>query len=222
MMPRHRAFIPLIAGALILCGAGAHRVLAEPGVFDASVDVGKAELPGSAEFDEAKHQYRISGSGENMWKVLDAFHFVYRKVSGDVKLSADVEFPAGSKTAHRKGGCMIRQTLDADSPYADVMVHGDGLIELQYRKEKGGITEGVKAMAKAPATVRLERSGDAFTLVVTPKDGTAETVGPVKLILPESTYVGLAVCSHDVKTLETAVFSKVVLTQKTHPPEPNR
>ena len=222
MKPRNRAFIPLIAGVLTLCASTADRVLAEPGVFDASVDVGKVEVPGSAEFDKAKHQYRITGSGENMWKALDAFHFVYRKVIGDVKLSADIAFPAESKAAHRKGGCMIRQTLDADSPYADVMVHGDGLIELQYRKEKGGVTEGVKAVAKAPATVRLERSGDVFTLFVTPKDGAVETVGPVKLNLPEAAYAGLAVCSHDVKALETAVFSNVVVTQKTHPPEPIR
>ena len=28
---------------------------------------------------------------------------------------------------------MVRQSLDADSPYVDVAVHGDGLIEMQFR-----------------------------------------------------------------------------------------
>ena len=32
-------------------------------------------------------------------------------------------------------------TLDADSRYADIAVHGDGLTSLQYRMVKGGVTE---------------------------------------------------------------------------------
>ena len=31
---------------------------------------------------------------------------------------------------------MVRQGLEADAPNVDVAVHGDGLIELQYRKER--------------------------------------------------------------------------------------
>ena len=212
MKSRHCAFVPLTALTLLICGAFADRVRADTGAFEASVDVGKVERPGAAEFDKTKQQYRVTGSGENMWKALDAFHFVYRKITGDATVTADIAFAAESKTPHRKAGCLIRQTLDADSPYADAMVHGDGSIGLQYRKEKGGLTEAVKATVKAPATVRLERRGDLFTLYVTPKDGAVETVGPVKLSLGESVYAGLAVCSHDVKASETAIFSKVEIS----------
>ena len=211
MWTRNQTFLKF-AVLILFCAFQIDPMRADTGAFEASVDIGKVERPGAAEFDKSKQQYRVTGSGENMWKAVDAFHFVYRKITGDITLSADIAFEVESKTPHRKAGCLIRQTLDADSPYADAMVHGDGSIGLQYRKEKGGITEGVKATAKAPATVRLERRGDLFTLYVTPKDGAMETVGPVKFSLGESTYVGLAVCAHDVKALETALFSEVKMS----------
>lgn len=33
---------------------------------------------------------------------------------------------------------MFRKSLDADAPYADAAVHGDGPISLQFRRRKGG------------------------------------------------------------------------------------
>ena len=38
---------------------------------------------------------------------------------------------------------MVRSSLDDDSPYADAVVHGDGLTSLQYRREKAGLTEQI-------------------------------------------------------------------------------
>src|SRR3954463_11202890 len=92
---------------------------AEGGDFEDSVDVGKVEQAGSAQFDRAAGQYTVKGGGENMWKASDAFHFVHRKVSGDLTLTADVKFVGAGKNAHRKAGWMIRQSLDADAPYVD-------------------------------------------------------------------------------------------------------
>ncbi len=53
--------------------------------------------------------------------------------------------------AHRKAGWMIRQSLDADSPYVDAVIHGDGLASLQYRKVQGGptITMSTRSPSKA-------------------------------------------------------------------------
>src|SRR5215203_1698812 len=148
--------------ALALTLMTARPASAEVGDFEASADVGKVEQAGSAQFDRAAGQYTVKASGENIWKTSDAFHFVHRKVTGDLTLRADVKFIGAGKNAHRKAGWMIRQSLEADAPYVDVMVHGDGLISLQYRAEKGGVTKGIDAKVKAPATVRLERAGDVY------------------------------------------------------------
>src|SRR5262249_6259311 len=115
---------------MMLLNARVHA--AAVGDFEASGDVGKVELKGSAEYDDAKKQYKITGSGENIWKNEDAFQFVYKKVSGDFVFNMRVEWVGEGKEKHRKACAMFRESLDADSPYADVAVHGDGSIGLQY------------------------------------------------------------------------------------------
>ena len=35
----------------------------------------------------------VEAAGANMWSTDDAFHFAWKKVSGDVALSADMTFP---------------------------------------------------------------------------------------------------------------------------------
>ena len=45
---------------------------------------------------------------------------------------------------------MVRQGLDADAPYADAVLHADGLISLQYRLVKGGETQEIKSPIKGP------------------------------------------------------------------------
>ena len=192
------------------------------GEFEDHADVGASSRPGSADYDAARREYRVTGSGENVWGQTDAFHFVSRKASGDLTIGFDVRFLGEGKNAHRKACGMVRQGLAADDAYADVAVHGDGLISFQYRRTKGGITEEVKSPVKGPATVRLERNGDAFTLFVTPQGKPQVKVGPVTLALKDPVYVGLAVCSHDAEVSETAVFSGVRFEEKAVSPTATR
>jgi TolB protein len=89
------------------------------GVCEGRGDIGTVLHPGSVEFDGAKDAYTIAGSGENMWFGKDAFQFAWKKASGDVTLTADISFLGKGVNEHRKAVLMIRQSLDADSPYAD-------------------------------------------------------------------------------------------------------
>ena len=91
---------------------------------------------GSAEYDSSDRSYTILGSGENMWATADAFRFVWTKVSGDMALADDIAFAGSSGDAHKKAVLMVRQSLDGDSAYADVALHGYGLTSLQSRDEK--------------------------------------------------------------------------------------
>src|SRR5262245_34705649 len=110
------------------------------GMFADHGDIGTVLHPGSAVFDAASRSYAVTGSGENMWGARDAFHFVWRKASGDLALEADVSFPGPGKEAHRKACLLIRQSLDADAAYVDVALHGDGLTSLQFRETQGAAT----------------------------------------------------------------------------------
>src|SRR5215471_8051562 len=138
------------------------------GIFSESSDVGQVGRHGAVKLDDAKGAYLVSGSGADMWHDRDAFHFVWKKWSSDLALAADIAWVGQSAQPHRKACLVIRQTLDADSPYVDVAVHGDGLTSLQYRETKGGPTREIQSNVSAPARVAIEKRGAYVSMLVAP------------------------------------------------------
>jgi TolB protein len=199
----HLAFVP---------AARAQAAAGPLGVFETHGDVGTVLHPGSAEFDAAKKAYTITGSGENMWAAQDAFHFAWKKASGDLVLDATVSFVGKGTDPHRKACLMIRQSLDADSPYVDVALHGDGLTSLQFRDARGGLTHEVQANVKRPVRLRLEKRGKYARMDLA---GDGEDVhfsgAATRVQFAEPFYVGLGVCAHNKDLSETAIFSHVQL-----------
>jgi Tol biopolymer transport system component len=205
-------FLLLAAGAAAdTAPAPARREL---GLFEAHGEVGDVQKKGSVQFDPRTGEYRITGGGENMWGTKDAFHYAWKRLSGDLTLTAAVSFPDKSGQPHRKAGWVVREGLEADAPYADAVVHGDGLISLQYRLVKGGPTLEAKSAVKAPAVVRLERTGDLFSMSVS-RDGTRfAPAGAVSVPLADPVHVGLGVTAHDPEGSATAVLSQVALQNR--------
>ena len=185
------------------------------GIFENHGDIGTVLHPGSVVYDAANQSYTIAGSGENMWFTADAFQFVWKKVSGDVTLTADISFVGAGVNPHRKAVLMIRQTLDADSAYADLALHGSGLTSLQYRATKGATTHEIQANTSAPRKLRLEKRGP-YVYMELAGDGEALQMagGSTRVPMEGSFYVGIGVCSHDKDVVEKAVFSHVdVMTE---------
>jgi TolB protein len=217
-------FLALVAALLSLQITASARAGTDLGIFDAETDVGTVTPPGSAQFDKISQQYTLKSSGKNIWDKHDDFHFVYKKISGDFVATAEVSFVGPDTHPHRKAGWMLRQSLDADAAYVDVMVHGEGLIALQYRLKQGDITQTVKSPVSQPAILRFERHGDTFELYVAPKPDAKDLspkfqlAGSVKLTLADPGYLGLAVSAHDPAAVETATVSGVTL--KTGAPAP--
>jgi TolB protein len=214
----------LASGAIIfaaMCGAAA-AAADGPGEFAAATDVGQVELAGAAVYDAGRGAYRVTGSGANIWGSVDAFQFVWKKVAGDLELSVEVDWQGEGKNAHRKAGLMVRQDLEAGSPYADAVVHGDGLISLQFRRVRSGPTIEVKSAIKAPASIKLERNGDLLSLSVAPRGEAYGSAGSVTVVLPAAVYAGLVVCSHDAAVRETADFKNVTVKSEAAGPNPPR
>jgi TolB protein len=179
------------------------------GIFEGHGDVGAA-YQGSVQYDAAKKSYLVAGSGENMWGGTDEFQFAWKKMSGDVEVSAEITFLGQGKNPHRKAVAMVRQSLDADSAYADVALHGVGLTSLQYREEKGAITKEVQATISAPKQIRLVKRGAIFTMWLAGEDGKFVLAGTSPAIaLKDPFYVGIGVCSHEKDVVERVVFEKV-------------
>jgi TolB protein len=180
------------------------------GVFEGHQDVGTVLHPGSITYDATKQNYSVTGSGENMWFGVDDFQFAWKKMSGDVAISADIAFVGEKGNDHRKAVLMIRQSLDGNSSAVDIARHGDGLTSLQFRDSAGADDHEVQSNITGPKRVRLEKRGDYFYAFVSGADGQLHPAGAsAKLALKGSFYVGIGVCAHDKDASETAVFSNV-------------
>src|SRR5579862_5842099 len=184
------------------------------GVFESHSDVGTVLHAGAAEYDAAKRTYTISGSGENMWFAADAFQFAWKKISGDVTLTADISFLTKTGNEHKKAVLMIRQSLDADSVYVDVALHASGLTSLQFRDEKGAITREIQSNISAPKRLSIAKRGDYVYMSLSADGGEPKVAGGwLRIPLQGTFYVGLGVCSHDKDVVEKAEFANVELTQ---------
>lgn len=194
----------------VICTPHALSQSAGNGIFDGHQDVGTVLHAGSTSFDAANQTYTLTGSGENMWFGMDDFQFAWKKMTGDVAISADISFVGQRGNPHRKAVLMIRQSLDGNSPAVDIARHGEGLTSLQFRDEAGADDHEVQSNISAPSRVRLEKRGDYFYAFVSGSDGKLQPAGAsTKLVLNGPFYVGIGVCAHDKDATETAVFSNV-------------
>jgi WD40 repeat protein len=190
------------------------------GYFEGNGDIGPVKQPGSMQYSPADSSYAISGSGTNMWFDTDEFHFVWKKMSGDVSLAADIEWIGEGGDPHRKACLIIRQGLEPNSAYADAVVHGDGLTSIQYREVTGGATREVQSNIAKPKRIRIEKEGDYLSMSLALADGKlVSSGGSFKLTFKDPFYVGLGVCSHNAEIMETAKFSNVVLETLTQVPD---
>jgi hypothetical protein len=203
------ACVALVAG-LILPAA----MKAQPGIFEGSGDIGTVLHKGSVEYDAAARSYRVTASGENVWGTADAFFFVWKKMAGDVSISADVSFATKTGEEHKKAMLMIRQSLDADSAYADAAAHVVGLTSLQSRESQGAATHEVQANVSAvPQHLQITRRGDYFYLSIADGGEAPHFAGPaMKVELRGTFYVGIGVSAHNKNNVETATFSNVTVT----------
>lgn len=184
------------------------------GHFSAQKDVGAPALAGNASYNIKEDYYTVTGGGANMWGTRDDFHFLHQKISGDLLLEASLKWIQEGGDPHRKAGLMMRADLQPDAPYVDVVLHGDGLVAMQYRPQKGAETQEIRAASGDCHTLRLERHGSVFSSHLVGPDSALHPIGSFSMNLPDSVFAGLAVCSHDDKRLETAEFhhTKIQIT----------
>ena len=181
------------------------------GIFESQTDVGMPKNPGEATYDAAAAEYRVAGSGQNMWFDQDEFHFVWKRIQGDFIISTQAEFLGKGVDAHRKLGCMVRSSLESNAAHVNAVVHGDGLTSLQFRRQAGADTEEMKSMLTSADVIQLERKGDRYTMSVA-RFGETYVTEYLDLQLGDEVYVGLFVCSHNPEVIEKAVFRNVRLT----------
>lgn len=188
------------------------------GLFDGQSDVGGPLAPGSASYDAATKQYTIHSAGYNIWYQRDEFRYLWKKMSGDLSMAADVTFPNAEGFGDRKVVLVIRQSLDDDSKEAMVGQHGAGMIHLAYRPEAGAQMKDMQYRFTGGLTgvhakrIGIEKHGDSFAIFISLQGEPMHQFGPpITLHISEPFYVGIGFCSHQPATVDTAVLSEVTL-----------
>ncbi|MEI9806918.1 MAG: hypothetical protein WDO16_02975 [Bacteroidota bacterium] len=62
------------------------------GIFEDHADVGNPIKQGSVTYNAQTQEYTMEGAGTNMWKSIDQFHFLWKKIKGDFIITASVKF----------------------------------------------------------------------------------------------------------------------------------
>ena len=189
------------------------------GIFQGQSDIGGPLLPGSASYDPKTKQYTVNSASYNIWYTRDEFRYLWKKMSGDVSLAADVTFPNTNGYNDRKAVFVIRQDLDDDSKEIMTALHGRGMMHLALRPKKGAdlkeaahILEKPRHAGEKPIRLGIEKRGDTFALYLSLNGEPMHQAGnKAKLRFDAPFYVGIGFCSHVPDKMDTAVFSNVVL-----------
>ena len=191
------------------------------GIFDGQSDVGAALVPGSSSYNKSTKQYTIVSAGYNVWYQRDEFRYIWKKMSGDLSLASDINFPDTAGYGDRKAFLIIRQDLDDDSKEALVALHGAGLLHLAWRPAKGEMMKEVRAnkhkgqpdlVGDHVMRIGIEKHGDSFALYVSEHGEPMHQVGePIQLHFDGPFYAGIGFCSHLPAKTDTAVLSNTVL-----------
>ncbi|MGK2864120.1 MAG: biopolymer transporter Tol [Chitinophagaceae bacterium] len=182
------------------------------GIFKGQSDVGAALVPGSSSFNAATGQYTINSAGYNIWYTRDEFRYLWKKMSGDVSLAADINFPDTAGYFDRKAVLIIRQNLEDDSKEAMAALHGGGLIHLAWRPEKGQSIKEMRVDKRGALRLGLVKQGDFFTIFLSVAGEPMQQYGdPVQLHLDEPFYAGIGFSSHLPDKSDTAILSNVIM-----------
>jgi hypothetical protein len=197
------------------------------GIFEGQSDIGSPIVPGSASYDANTKQYTINAAGYNVWYTRDEFRFLWKKMSGDVSLAADISFPDANGYGDRKAVLIIRQDLEDDSKQALVALHGLGMIHLAQRPEKNVRVKDIEFRmgSRGPQLsnpdhlveiiakrIGIEKRGDSFSLFVSLQGEPMHQFGPpITLHIDGPFYVGIGFCSHVPDKSDTAILSNVTL-----------
>jgi regulation of enolase protein 1 (concanavalin A-like superfamily) len=154
----------------------------------------------------------LGGSGADIWSQVDAFRFFSHPVRGDVTLIARV-LQVDDTDPWAKAGLMIRESPSPDSAHVLVCVTPHNGVEFQQRSATGAPASAVLILPglRAPYWLRLQRRGNEFAADSSADGRNWATAGTTTVAMKPLASAGLAVCSHNARTLCLASFDQVTV-----------
>jgi hypothetical protein len=165
----------------------------------------------------------MNGTGTDIFNAADEGRFVYRQLTGDGSITARVDSLANTN-AWAKAGVMIRETLDAGSSWAYVLMSSANGAHFQARlgvnvaatTDTSVTLPASQTTLAVPGWVRIERKGNQFSGYFKSDAAgatwTAMVWNPQTNPMGATVYIGLAVTSHAANVVCAAGFSGVSTT----------
>jgi hypothetical protein len=156
--------------------------------------------------------YTMTGAGADIWDQSDEFHYAFKSLSGTGSIVAKVE-SIDNTHGWAKAGVMIRETLDADSRHAMMVVSAGSGASFQRRPDTGAASTSADDPGgiTAPYWVKIERDISGSFSAFSSANGTSwQKVGVSEPIqMGSNVYIGLAVTSHDPALTCQTIFTNV-------------
>ncbi len=204
-----------------------------PFYSEAEKDLGSVDLTGNGAdtlvlhvrgvpptfLERADGSILMGSTGDDIWGTADAFRLAYKRLSGNGSIVARVDSIVNT-SGWAKGGVMIRDSLDAGSTHAMVVVTPGNGVSLQHRPTMNQASLSInEAGLTAPYWVKLTRTGDILTAERS-EDGvtwvsiTADAAASsVEIPMNSDVYIGLALVSNNAGASPTAAeFANVSTT----------
>jgi hypothetical protein len=168
----------------------------------------------------------LTGDGVDIWNASDDFVYAYKSLGGDATIVAKVTSVGTGTNTWAKGGVMIRDSLDGDSAFANMVLtaNSDGAAgnggAFQHRATAGLDMSANDATSSTTMTtviappywVKLERIGDTFNAYTSP-DGSAWTMlSSADVVMSGPVYIGICVTSHAAGEQRTFQFESIKTT----------
>lgn len=174
-------------------------------------DIGTPALTGS--FTNVNGTITESGAGSDIYYTSDQFGYASQVVVGNSSISTKVISQTNSN-AWAKAGVMLRESIDANSPFVDLLVSPGNGLSIQWRSKVGGSASNLSLGSYSfPVYLKLIRTGNIFNAYKS-NDGInwGASIGNCTIDMNSSITAGLCVSSHNVSALSTAVFDSIQLT----------
>ena len=186
-----------------------------------SVDIGGPAPSSTTAYDEATGTWTIQASGSDIGGAADQFCLVYRYLQGDGQITARVVSSTGGDPCWCKVGVMMRESLDASSNDASMVMRGAAENQAEAFQWRSPSDPNCGSQSGGPMSlpywVRLVRQGDTFIGYYSSNGSDWTQAGEVTIPMrtkggEAGCYIGLCVTSHAVWNLCTATIDHVSIT----------
>jgi len=167
-------------------------------------------MAGTGTFNE--NAFTIDAGDGDFWTDIDRGHFIYQPFTGNCEIIAYIDDYYAHEQQWSMAGLMMRDSLNAGSKFAAMMLiaHPGGV--LRDRMETNGPVNQSpypNGGEKAPYWVRLKRIDNTFIGYVSAEGSVWKEIRSVNIPMRETIYVGMAATTHTTESNGIYSFKNV-------------